>query len=89
MNYAEFVFLLSIGLIIGYMGSQLLNPSFETGYQKGWDDYKTQTQPFLEQAKGIVNECADKAMIVINERDTCNIELAVCKNELYYYKGVN
>lgn len=89
MNFLEFIFVLVIGLLIGFLSGQLTNQSFDEGYQKGWIDYQAQVLPLVEQSKNIVNECVEKTYIVIDERDACETELAVCKNELNHCKGVN
>jgi len=61
-------------------------------YKQGTDFCISQTDNTLNQAKALVNKCADMAMIVIDERDACQkrlLDLNGCvKGNTIYTFGV-
>ena len=78
---------LVMGVVFGFVVCNLLTPSYSVAYDAGFSNCTSQTTPLIEKAQGIVNACADKAMIVIDQRDKCNTDLAVCMNNLNHVKG--
>jgi hypothetical protein len=71
---ASLVLCMIVGVIGGYSISQLINPSYDTGVNTTWAKCQIMFDSYniaLDKAKVIVDDCADKAMIVIDERDAC------------------